>query len=69
MAVAVDVIVVWRGGGAQVGSGGVVGRARIECGFTSRGFTNTVGPDLDAFGLGSAGSPGQLLVDVMDEVV
>ena len=64
-----DVGVVWRGGGAQVGSGGVVGRTGVQSCFASRGLADTVGPDLDAFCLSATGSSRELLVNVMDEAV
>ena len=67
--IAVNVGVVGGGGGAQVSRGRVVGCTGVERGLTSCGLAHPIGPDLDAFCLGTTGASRQLLLDVMDEVV
>ena len=61
--------VVWCAGRTQVGRRRVVGRARVDSRFTTRGFPDTFRPDLDALGLGAVRPSRELLVDIGDEAV
>ena len=67
--IAVNVGVVRGGGRTQVSSRRVVGRSGVERGFTSCGLAHPIGPDLDAFCLGTTGASRKFLLDVVDEVV
>ena len=67
--ITVNVGVVRGGGSAQVSSRRVVGSTGVERGFASCGLAHPIGPDLDAFCLGTTGASRKFLLDVVDEVV